>query len=190
MTKVFITDVSKLNSDYSLYKDLVSDYRYKKLCSLKREEDVKLSLGVELLFASYLGRKPNYYIDENGKPMGEEVHFNFSHSGNIAVCVVSHSNVGCDVEKIRSVNIDVAKKRFCEDEYKKIIASQNSEKAFFEYWVKKESYLKLTGKGIKAGLGNFDVDKITEYGFYMYNIEGYKICVCSKDKPEFYEKSL
>ena len=190
MTKVFIADVSKLNSDYSMYKDLVSDAKYNKLVYLKRDEDVKLSLGVELLLADYLGRKPHYYIDEHGKPQGEEIHFNFSHSGTIAVCAVSDNPVGIDVEKIRGVNIDVAKKKFCEDEYINILESENPEETFLEYWVKKESYLKAVGEGIKAGLDSFNVDKVDDYKFYMYNIDGYKICVCSSEKQIFYEKSL
>lgn len=190
MTKVFIADVSKLNSDYGLYKDLVSDLKYEKLCRLKREEDIRLSLGAELLLADYLGRKPQYCIDNDGKPQGEEVHFNFSHSGSIALCAVSDSPVGADVEKIRNINIDIAKKRFCTREYNSIIMSENPQDTFFEYWVKKESFLKAMGKGIKAGLDSFDVDEITYCNFYIHNIEGYKICVCCNEKPEFYRKSL
>lgn len=190
MTKVFIADVSKLNIDFSIYKDLVSEIRYQKLCKLKREEDIRLSLGVELLLSEYLGRKPEYYIDEYGKPQGEEIYFSFSHSGNVAVCAVSNNPVGVDVEKIRSVNIDVAKKRFCKSEYQNIITSQDPEDKFLEYWVKKESYLKAVGKGIKEGLDSVNVDEVVDNTFYMYNTHGHKICICSKEKPIFYEKSL
>lgn len=190
MTKVFIADVSKLNSDISVYSDRVSEYRYQKSVRYKKENDRMLSIGAELLLSNYLGRKPYYTIDEYGKPTGETVNFNFSHSGNIAICGVSDNGVGVDVEKIRDVNVNIAKKKFLDTEYKKIINSIDPEDTFFEYWVKKESYLKALGMGIRLPLNGFDVNGICDWNFYMYNVKGYKICACAKEKVEFIWKTL
>lgn len=185
MTKVFITDVSKLNSDVSVYADCVSEYRYQKAVGYKNVSDRLLSIGAELLLSKYLGRKPCYTVDIYGKPTGEIVNFNFSHSGNITICGVSDNAVGVDVEKIREVNIDIAKRKFCKEEYNAIINSNDQNNAFFEYWVKKESYLKALGKGLRVPLNKFDTDKICDWDFYTYHIEGYKICACTKEKCEF-----
>ncbi len=182
MTEVFISDVSKLNSDISVYKDKVSDYRYQKALSYKNEADRLLSIGAELLLADYLGRIPNYKIDEFGKPYGECVEFNFSHSGNVAVCAVSDRPVGADIEKIRDVNLQIAKKKFCANEYETIIKSENPQNAFFEYWVKKESYVKALGKGMRIPFDSFDADEIKGWKFELKKTEEYIICVCKKDK--------
>lgn len=190
MTKVFIADVSQLNSDISLYKDCVSKYRYEKANSYKGLKNKLTCIGAELLLFDYLGRVPNYKIDEFGKPYGEKVEFNFSHSGNIAVCAISDNPVGVDVEKIRNVSMDIAKRKFCTNEYDFIINSTNSTDSFFEYWVKKESYVKALGKGLRIPLNEINTDAITEWNFYMYNIDGYKLCVCTKEEVEFIEKNL
>lgn len=183
MTKVFAADISKLNFDLTNYTGFLSAYRMEKTKRLKSEKDKKLSVLAEIMLARFLGRKPNYNIDKNGKPCGEEIEFNFSHSGDYAVCAVSDLPVGVDIEKIRPVNLEIAKK-FCKSEYENILNSKNPNDTFFEYWVKKESYLKACGMGIKAGLGNFNTDKMSE--FIMYDkIKGYKLCVCSKEYADF-----
>ena len=182
MTEVFISDVLKLNSDISVYKNMVSEYRYKKVLTYKNEMDRMLSLGAELLLAEYLGRIPDYKIDEFGKPYGECVEFNFSHSGSVAVCAVSDSAVGVDIEKLRYVNLDIAKKKFCESEYNVIINSKNPQNTFFEYWVKKESYVKALGKGMRIPFNSFNTDEITDRQFEVQRLNEYVMCVCKKDK--------
>ena len=186
MTKVFITDISCLNSDISRYKDYISEYRYEKAKRQKKIQNQLLGIGAELLLGKYLGRRPNYTVDEYGKPAGEEVEFNFSHSGSIAVCAVSHTPVGVDVEKIRDVNMDIAKKKFCSNEYKNIINSQQPREKFFEYWVKKESYVKALGMGLRMPFNETDTDAVADWQMHMYDdIEGYKLCVCTKEPVEF-----
>lgn len=185
MTKAFVADISQLNTDISLYRDYVSAYRYEKALKYKNAKDGLLSVGAELLLYKFLGRRPSYTVDAYGKPVGECVHFNFSHSGDIVVCAVSENPAGADVEKIRDINLDIAKKKFCESEYENIISSANSRDSFFEYWVKKESYVKALGMGLRIPLNEFDTDKIEDWKFTLCDVEGYKICVCATEKAEF-----
>ena len=181
MTKVFVADIALIGENLTEFYDRISPYRQNKIQKLKNVDDQKRSLLAELLLAKYLGRKPRYTVDANGKPTEEEVEFNFSHSGNVVLCAVSDGPVGADVEKVREVNLDVAKK-FTKDEYESIINAQNPEDKFFETWVKKESFLKMLGKGIKGGL---DTEIDSSYIFTMCeNIEGYKICVCANEPAE------
>lgn len=185
MTKVFIGNISELNEDITLYRDYISEYRCEKLKRIKNSHSQKQGVGAELLLAGYLGRKPQYTIDENGKPTGEETEFNFSHSGDIAVCAVSDFPVGVDVEKIRDVNMDIARKKFCPSECEAIFSSANPTESFFEYWVKKESYVKALGEGLRIPLKEINVDEITDRKFHTYKIKGYKLCVCTIEDAEF-----
>lgn len=181
MTKVFVADISLLGDDLTACYDRISQYRQQKIQKLKNPDDKKRSLLAELLLAKYLGRKPRYNIDENGKPKGEEVEFNFSHSGSIVLCAVSDVPVGADVEKVREINLDIAK-RFAEEEYDVIMTAQNPADEFFSLWVKKESFLKMSGVGIKGGLDT-KIDEACTYT--MCNlVAGYKICVCADEPAE------
>ena len=145
-----------------------------------------MGIGAELLLAKYLGRAPEYKVDGFGKPYGEQVEFNFSHSGSIALCVVSEKTVGADVEKIRDVNLEKKKKKFCKREFEDIINSKNPKVAFFEYWVKKESYVKALGTGFKTALNEFDVGKISDFDFHTHSFGEYKMCVCAKEFAKYY----
>lgn len=181
MTKVFVADTSLLGEDLTAYYDRISGYRQQKIQKLKKYDDKKRSLLAELLLAGYLGRVPQYTLDQNGKPIGEEVEFNFSHSGNIVLCAVSDTPVGADVEVVREISFDLAR-RFAKDEYETIIMAENPADEFFKLWVQKESLLKLLGKGIKGGL-DVKIDKAYNYTM-CEEVAGYKICVCANEPAE------
>lgn len=181
MTKVFVADIALLDEDLTAYRDRISEYRQQKIKNLKKPDDQKRALLAELLLAKYLGRKPRYTLNDDGKPLGEETEFSFSHSGNIVLCAVSDATVGADVEKVREIGLDVAK-RFAKDEYEAIVSSQNPQDEFFKLWVKKESFLKMIGNGIKGGL---DTRIDENYTYTMCEeVAGYKICVCAKEPAE------
>ena len=74
-----------------------------------------------------------------------------------AVCMDGRSvegrkvRVGCDVEKIGQLKMNIAMRYFCKEEYGAIKeAGSDEEKTdlFFRYWVLKESFMKATGKGM------------------------------------------
>ena len=57
---------------------------------------------------------------QNGKPrLLKYLNFfyNISHSGDYAICAVSDSEVGVDIQKIRKPDMRIAKRYFTEDEY-------------------------------------------------------------------------
>ena len=101
--------------------------------------------------------------DDNGKlylPEVDNFFFSLSHSGEYAACVVCDVPVGVDIQKKRMTKANIAKRFFQIKESDKI-EKQPPEKRddmFFRYWTGKESYLKLTGKGILGGLDSFFVD--------------------------------
>lgn len=81
-----------------------------------------------------------FVLGEHGKPSlaNGAVHFNLSHSGDLAVVAVSDGEIGVDVEQIR------------DDFDYESIAPAPSREAFFRAWTRKEARLKATGVGLGA----------------------------------------
>lgn len=93
-----------------------------------------------------------------GKPVLEEtrhashIHFNVSHCGGIALFAFSDHEVGIDVERIQR-NSDtprIAATFFSPDETAAFGKMHGTERDrfFFRTWVRKEAYLKATGRGL------------------------------------------
>ncbi len=97
---------------------------------------------------------------EFGKPFlpdYPELSFNMSHSGDIlAIAISTHCQLGIDVECYKSRNTweGMVKKCFSHEEseywYRQAIKERGH--AFYQFWVKKEAFVKAVGKGITLGL--------------------------------------
>ncbi len=122
------------------------------------------------ILASYLGKKPEslvYREAEGGKPelalQGSDppLRFNLSHSKSIALLAITlNSEVGVDVEDIRPIERDVAKRFFSPAELASMAALDSEEEwlnAFYRCWTRKEAILKVEGLGLRIPLGSFDV---------------------------------
>jgi 4'-phosphopantetheinyl transferase len=88
--------------------------------------------------------------------------FNVSHSGDLALCAVTHERaVGVDVEAIRPdfATGEVARRFFAPAEVAALEALPPAERveAFFACWTRKEAYIKARGTGIALGLDRFEV---------------------------------
>jgi len=202
-TKVYVAD-TKLLKDKSLFGELyktVPHDRQRKIDAFLFEKDKRLCLAVELLLKKALLdagiEKYEIKIGAYGKPYIENksIFFNLSHSEEMVMCAVSLGEVGCDVEKITNIDLEIAKRFFYTTEYDAIIAAQSEEERrnmFFRLWTLKESFMKATGFGMKLPLDSFridiDGDKIAvshnvnskKYFFKEYNFDdGYKYAVCS-----------
>lgn len=145
----------------------VSSLRREKVLACKLWEDKKRSLAAGLLLEKVIGEEgyspEDLQVEEGGKlylPGVKDFFFSISHSGEYAVCAVSDVPVGVDIQKHRKNGLAVAKRFFKAEEADYIAKqpTQKQEEMFFRYWTGKESYLKLTGKGILGGLDSFLVD--------------------------------
>ncbi|MBQ7637329.1 MAG: 4'-phosphopantetheinyl transferase superfamily protein [Clostridia bacterium] len=212
MIKVFAADCGALENE-----ELYMEY-YKKMPSLRQESTDKflqkrdrlLSVGAwALLMKALDGEDPGKVLfGENGKPYFENsgVFFNLSHSGNMAMCSVSESVIGCDIEMKKDVDMRVARRFFYRTEIELLESLQTYEEkkdTFFRLWTLKESFMKATGLGFKLALSDFcvyfensvpkvfqNVDK-REYFFKEYFInEKYASAVCSADVGELPEKVI
>lgn len=128
----------------------------------------------------------DYVYDAYGKPDFADAnwHFNLSHSGKYVCLVIDKYPVGVDIQQMRPLkNYHLAERFFAERELAKIEAcADEAEKVecFYDIWVKKESYAKLTGEGIGQTIGVDTEDsnlRVIWHGFACP--EGYRLAVCA-----------
>ena len=213
MIQLYLLETEKLNNDeiFTKYYNRLSPYRKEKTDKMRMRKDKNLSLAVGIIIDTYLKRinmnekDMHYSSEEYGKPYFENLknlHFNASHSGEIALCAFSDNEVGCDIEIISKSNTDLAKRFFARGEYEFIIStnekcndkySQQTER-FYRIWTLKESFLKLTGEGISNGLDTFEIrfkndntptviknSTLLPFYFKEYSFKNYRIALCSKE---------
>lgn len=169
-TAMYAVNVTPLVTDDGLFEKAtaaVTPARREKAARYRKREDAALSLGAELLlrFAFLQAGEPfptAFLTSPNGKPFAPDgsLRFNLSHSGTWAVCAVSESDIGCDVEKIDPAHTNVAKRFFTAAENAQLDeAATETERVrrFFRLWTLKESFQKATGQGMHLPLSDFSV---------------------------------
>ncbi len=136
--------------------------------------------------------------DSYGKPAfvhSTELFFNIAHSGNWVVAAFDSYEVGIDIELMREIDLSIAKRFFCKEEYDSLLKKKPSERVpfFYDLWTLKESYIKAEGKGLSIPLNSFCFTFNNEeiqfkqfsgekknYHFKQYHIDpDYKCAVCS-----------
>ena len=68
--------------------------------------------------------------------------------------------MGCDLERIGRLRLDLAERFFCREEYEAVLMRETEEErrdCFFRYWVLKESFIKATGRGMALPLNSFSI---------------------------------
>ena len=99
----------------------------------------------------------------NGKPVlvGDELHFNLSHTAGLALIAVARKRVGIDVERVRSVpDPHGLVGRFfspSEREAFRALPADRQHAAFLRGWVCKEAVIKAAGASVQF-LDGFDVE--------------------------------
>ena len=223
-TKVYLMSTENVKDPRTFlsWKEFLPKERWEKTVRPLKEEDRKTELAAWFLLYQALREwgiseeKINadgaYYYGEHGKPMrrNEEVCFNLSHSGKYVLCVVSETEIGCDIEKIKEVKWKLAKRFFSEKEYEFLEEIEKQEsparwaetnETFTRFWVLRESYVKTTGEGLGAALTGLDFSDILgqknskgkkngeflEETFFEMEYDGYWIAICGEkdSKPEF-----
>lgn len=190
MIKVFFADVSELNLADGKLLNSIAPQRRDMINQISNPKQKALSAGASLILTSALAEfginasMENIAYNQHGKPYLKDhpdVHFSLSHSVNIAMCAVSDTTVGCDVQYVKNITARVAKRFFTPNEQSKIANATDAQDEFTRIWVLKESYVKYLGLGISAcPLTSFDIDEIastvilTEHSF-----ADYRAAVCS-----------
>ena len=181
---IYLNDHTELlDIDDALSK--VSAQRCEQALKFAHESGRRLSLAAYLLLMEGLEKEygitepPVFEYLEGGKPIivgHPEIHFNFSHSGNIALCAIDSQPVGADVETPRKITPSLIAYTMNEEEQALIASAPESLSAFLALWTKKEAILKLTGEGIRSDLKTvlakpelYHIETITTEN-YIYSI--------------------
>lgn len=176
-TKVYALNIETIYDEIESFKNKMPVERYGKMMRYRNNNDKLLLIGNEILFQ--YGMKQLYpdidisdierSADAGGKPYIEgftNIHFNMSHAGKYSLCAFSDKQIGVDIELIKEIDLSIAEKFYCKEEYNEIIKQTENRryKKFYEYWVLKESFTKAVGLGLSIPLNVFQFYKSKENG--------------------------
>ena len=176
----------------------LSREKHDRVARYKNENDKMLALTAHRLLCRVLyqeyGLRPSpddWATGDNGKPYlkGEkDIHFNISHSGHVAMCALYNRPVGVDIERVRPVNDDLARRIMSEEEWRVYFLADDKENLFFKIWTLKEAYLKYKGIGIGYALQKLSVypdgdgikTNVSGCRFSLIgSVSGYQAAVCT-----------
>ena len=193
MIQVFLLDIECLKDRYDYLFLKMPLQRQNKIKSYSFSDDKLRSLGAGILIdyglnLNNLSRNQiNITYNEFGKPYieGKKLYFNISHSNQFVVCAFSNEDIGIDLQKICKVSASFVNKICTKKEINQILDDRDSQ--IIRLWTFKESYLKLTGKGITRDFNKIEIDlknkhfyNHPEVFFHEYLLEGYFLTICSK----------
>lgn len=206
--KVYASKIYERDDDFMDGVQGRLDYDRRQKCSrLKNKEERLRSIYAGLLLnyaftdAGYNGeawKDIRLGRGEFGKPYiegYENFNYSLSHSGEYVVCAVDSEEIGTDIQQMRPWKAEIAKRFFNSDEYERILAYPDDEcdiktREFYSMWTVKESAVKLSGRGIGAGIDHLvtarDYKTVKDIRLNeclhtrLYDeISGYMVCVCS-----------
>ena len=133
------------------------------------------------MLSTYLKQEPGSFVfahSSHGKPIlpNGDAYFNISHSNQYWVGCVSDVPCGIDIEIIKEVTLNSAKKFCTQEELNYISSNPLPNVAFLEIWTRKEAYFKSIGCGIATVLSSVNVlkeDKLATKIFNNYIISVY-----------------
>lgn len=101
--------------------------------------------------------------NDYGKPYIDKLpsfHYNCTHSGEWVAIAISDMPVGVDIEVLKDMGMDIAKRFFTQKEcqYIKNAPHNHRTKHFFDLWTLKEAYIKKHGKGLSIPLDSFSMN--------------------------------
>ena len=156
----------------------------------RRREDALRCVAAEALLRYALGTDiGRVEMGPCGKPFlpdRPDFFFNLSHSGNWVVLACGDSEVGVDVQSLRSnTNPEAMARRFFSPEEQRYVFEKEScrDQRFFEIWTGKESYLKYLGTGLGRTLPSFSVLS-PEPGIRFHRRklpDGSLLCLCTTE---------
>ncbi len=189
MVSLYIKNINEISLN-ELNISKLSPYRREKFERLKDEKSKRQSLAAGLMLNEYISDK-EIKLNEYGKPYADGVYFNIAHSGNYVILAVSDkAEVGCDIEELKTCEFErMGKVVFTDNEMNELRASTDKRDKFFEFWTKKEAFIKCIGEGFHFPVKSLDLSggkAHTVYNnkklfFKEYMLSGYKIMLCSED---------
>ena len=131
-----------------------------------------------------------YSLSAKGKPYFVDCPFQYSLSHSNTVCAVAAAQtaVGLDIEKYADMRSRLAARFFSATEREYIAQSTDPNRAFFEIFTAKESYMKYTGEGFALPMSSFSTDlhrqKVEEVPFAYFSYGDYIGSLCGSRHVE------
>ena len=104
---------------------------------------------------------PPVAVTDRGKPYfaDSHLHFSVSHTEKRVFCLLADHPVGIDAEEIhRTIHLNLAEKILSPTEKALFDAAADKRETLLKFWVLKEAYAKLTGRGWGSYLYQTDFD--------------------------------
>ena len=117
------------------------------------------------------------------------VHISLTHCEGLAACAVAVTPVGIDAERLRTHSPYAARHAMGNAELDAIRNARDPDIEFFRRWTLKESCLKAMGTGLGYPLkelgffisgGKAVCISRPEYGFWVYDLDGFVLALCVK----------
>ena len=192
-----VADVLPDEEAYDSAYSRLPTWRRSKCDAFRFPADRRRSVAAWLLLRQMLSERgldaDSLPVSENGfgKPAFDPslgIRFSLSHAGNRVMAVVSDAEVGCDVERIASVDDGMLRAVLCNAERESLAALSDEARnqAFFRLWVRKESYVKAVGRGLNIDLSAFSaLETPPAFGWVWQDFDygdGHLGCVCTRLK--------
>lgn len=195
MVKLYYAKITKLYDEKCFEEKIkqVKENRQVRILEYCQKKDRCRSLAASLLLKKALEEEGVCYEaacftkEPGGKPklLQNGLFFNLAHAQELAVCVISDQQVGVDVErrdrlegKEQSRKLQIAKKILTPEEWKLWEKAGCQIEELISVWTKKESYVKMTGKGLTENLTTVDTLSNAFYQQILVD-DGYVISVCT-----------
>lgn len=166
----FVTRLSDFTDEqYEAAFARMEPAKQQRVLRLRRADDRRRTVAADALarthIAAFCGISPDEVtlaVGVHGKPyaVGLAVEFCLSHSDDMVVCVVSDRPVGVDVERVRPVDLKIARRLFTREEQEILLDGDLSPARFclcedtatlarfYRFWTAKEAYFKRLGVGM------------------------------------------
>ncbi len=173
------------------HAELLPRWRRRRLERLRYAPAREASFSAGLLWRYVMERhgiraeEPVRFL-QAGKPVfaeRDDLHFSLSHSGPYAMCAISDSNVGVDVQKIKPIHMAVARRfHFKERDWLAEQPTDTQNHAFYELWTRKEAWVKANSQDQLLELNEQDViHGVDGWQFREYALEEeYMAAVCAR----------
>lgn len=201
MLKVYIADTACFRNPgcYEEKMKLLDAARRAKIEKCRFEEDRLRGLAAGLLLQKAvkeerLTAEQAVVTEEKGKKprlASNSYFFNISHAGNFAVCAFADCETGVDIEmysrfcRDKEKNQKIAKRIMTKEEWD-LWKDRESGQELLKIWTRKESYAKLTGKGLGCDFAKTD----TLQGIFYYEkdiSDAAHLAVCTEKNQSFAE---
>ncbi len=176
--RAVITVVRTERLDPNKYESVISARRKERIVNARTESIARQQLGAELAFlaaARHIGipAEYDYLPDGRPQPKADGYYMSLTHTEGLAACVIAKTPAGIDAEADREIRPSLARK---------ILAAEETGD-LREIWIKKESYLKRTGEGIRRAMTGFAAKDIDGY-LYTFSVGEYFLSASFAEETE------